>query len=208
MPKPVGSTLDMGGNKITNLPITPTAASDAASKSYVDSQAGSPIPTGSITMYGGTTAPSGWLLCLGGTFSSATYPALAAVLGDSFGTHSGTTYYLPDMRMRLPLGLSTGAQSTNYKTVGGSDNSPDDTQSSAPSGREGRFQHSHQHTIDGQASDPSPLAGGSGAGSPVRNAYFGGHAHGGLTGASGVGGTPTSNLGSHPFLTLNFIIKT
>jgi len=75
----------------------------------------SDVITGEIKMWPDTTAPGGYLLCNGGTFSSTTYPALAALLGDKFGTHSGTTYYLPDFRGRSPIGVGA----TTNPSVGG-----------------------------------------------------------------------------------------
>jgi microcystin-dependent protein len=50
-------------------------------------------PVGSITMYTGVTAPAGWLLCDGVT-STASYPALAALVG-------ATT---PNLQGRFPIG--------------------------------------------------------------------------------------------------------
>lgn len=71
---------------------------------------------GEIKMWPATTAPAGYLLCNGSTFSSTTYPELAALLGNSFGTSSGTTYYLPDFRGRSPAGVGpvTPVQNGNY----------------------------------------------------------------------------------------------
>ena len=53
----------MNNNKITNL-TPPTAASDAANKSYVDTS----IPIGGIIMWSGAiaTIPTNWKLCNGG----------------------------------------------------------------------------------------------------------------------------------------------
>lgn len=67
------------------------------------------VVTGEIKMWPTATAPEGYLLCQGGTFDSATYPALAALLGDTFGTHTGSTYYLPDFRARSPIGVGGAA---------------------------------------------------------------------------------------------------
>ena len=39
------------------------------------------MAAGTITQWGGATAPGGALLCNGGTFSATQYPALAAALG-------------------------------------------------------------------------------------------------------------------------------
>lgn len=77
------------------------------------------VPTGSITQFAVASAPTGWLVCDGGTFSSTTYPALATLLGDTYGTHSGTTYYLPDLRGRVPVGKAASGTFTNLNTKGG-----------------------------------------------------------------------------------------
>lgn len=60
---------------------------------------GSIIPeVGTILPYAGSTAPAGWLLCNGGSFSSAEYPELYVLLGLS------TT--LPDLRSKYLKGAS------------------------------------------------------------------------------------------------------
>lgn len=66
------------------------------------------IPVGVILPYAGVTAPSGWLICNGTTFSSSSYPALAALLG-------GTT--LPDLRGRVAVGYD--ATQTEFNTLRG-----------------------------------------------------------------------------------------
>ena len=69
----------------------------------------SSMPTGFIAPYAGvsTNLPVGWLLCDGGTFSGATYPKLATLVGNTFGTSSGGSYYLPDFRGRVAVGTGT-----------------------------------------------------------------------------------------------------
>lgn len=71
--------------------------------------AGAGVITGVMQMWPVAAAPAGYLLCNGGTFSSATYPALATLLGDTYGTHAGAAYYLPDFRGRGPLGTGTAS---------------------------------------------------------------------------------------------------
>ena len=66
------------------------------------------VPVGTIAMYGGASAPTGWLLCDGSSFSSGTYPNLNTVL-------SGTT--TPDLRGRVPVGVGTGTGLT-ARTLG------------------------------------------------------------------------------------------
>jgi microcystin-dependent protein len=58
------------------------------------------VPTGSIIAYAGNTAPSGWLLCNGAAFSSTTYPALYALLGNVATT--------PNLVERVPMGANGG----------------------------------------------------------------------------------------------------
>lgn len=64
------------------------------------------IPTGTFLPFGGTSAPSGFLLCDGTAYSRTTYAALFAVIGTAFGSGDGaTTFNVPDLRGRAPWGL-------------------------------------------------------------------------------------------------------
>ena len=66
-------------------------------------------PTGTITLYGGTTAPSGWLQCNGATALKTAYPALFAVIGTRYGnTEDPTVFTLPGVAQlpTVPGGLS------------------------------------------------------------------------------------------------------
>lgn len=70
------------------------------------------LPVGSITMYAGTSSmlPTGWLICQGQAVSRTTYAELFSRLGTSYGVGDGsTTFNLPDLNARFPLGLATGA---------------------------------------------------------------------------------------------------
>lgn len=63
------------------------------------------IPSGTVLPYGGSSAPSGYLLCYGQAVSRTTYSDLFAAIGTSFGTGDGsTTFNLPDLRGRVPIG--------------------------------------------------------------------------------------------------------
>lgn len=69
---------------------------------------GTPM-TGSIQLFGTITTPSGFLPCDGAAVSRTTYSALFAVCGVSFGAGNGTTTFnVPDLRSRLPLGVGAG----------------------------------------------------------------------------------------------------
>lgn len=64
------------------------------------------VVVGSIIPYGGTTAPSGWLLCQGQAVSRTTYSELFKVIGTSFGVgDDSTTFNVPDLRETVPVGV-------------------------------------------------------------------------------------------------------
>ena len=56
------------------------------------------VPVGTVISYYGTTAPSGYFVCNGGSFSATTYPKLRAVLGSNV---------LPDLRGYFIRGYDT-----------------------------------------------------------------------------------------------------
>jgi microcystin-dependent protein len=64
-------------------------------------------PTGSITAFAGSSAPTSWLLCYGQTLVRATYPDLFAVIGTTYNTggEAGTDFRLPDLRGRTVAGI-------------------------------------------------------------------------------------------------------
>lgn len=78
-------------------------------------------PAGTIVMYAGSSVPSGWLLCNGASFLSGTYPDLATAVGDIYTTHSGTTYYLPNLLSKIPIGMSSGATTSLTTSTSASD---------------------------------------------------------------------------------------
>ncbi|TFI51012.1 tail fiber protein [Mastigocladus laminosus UU774] len=65
------------------------------------------MPSGSMVDFAGTTAPSGWLLCNGNSYSTTQYPDLFAVIGYTYGNDNGN-FRVPDTRTRVTRGLGTG----------------------------------------------------------------------------------------------------
>jgi microcystin-dependent protein len=64
------------------------------------------MPTGSVTSYAGSTAPTGWLLCAGQAVSRSTYSSLFSVVSTTYGSGDGsTTFNLPDLRGRVSAGV-------------------------------------------------------------------------------------------------------
>lgn len=62
-------------------------------------------PTGVLLDFAGSSVPAGFLLCNGDEVSRATYSALFAVIGITWGAGNGTTTFnLPDFRRRVSMG--------------------------------------------------------------------------------------------------------
>tara|TARA_B000000565_G_scaffold84907_1_gene62059 strand:- start:1231 stop:2445 length:1215 start_codon:yes stop_codon:yes gene_type:complete len=93
--------LTFEGKEVATVDTTGLAEGDsmrwqASTASFVpDQRLNEVAPVGSIMMYGGSTAPPGWLLCDG--TSTASYGALAAVVGQ----------YTPDLRDRFIIAAGT-----------------------------------------------------------------------------------------------------
>ena len=77
------------------------------------------LPAGSIIEWGGATAPANWLIADGSAVSRTTYASLFAAIGTTFGAGDGsTTFNLPDMRGRVPVGKNGGTFGTLGATGG------------------------------------------------------------------------------------------
>lgn len=157
------------------------------------------LPTGAVIPYAGTgTVPDGFLYCDGSAVSRTTYADLFAAIGTTYGTGDGsTTFNIPDMRARFPLGVNDGTlpagASGSYTTraraaTGGAEEVTLDT-TQLPS-------HAHGSTDLVYESAP-------GTGTLTISAGLGFDV-GGATSNLG-GGLPHTNM--PPFLTLNFLIK-
>ncbi len=95
---------------------------------------------GTILGFGFNFNPSGWQLCQGQTLPISQNTALFALLGTNFGGNGQTTFQLPDLRGRTPIGQGQGLglQSFAIGEVGGTEN-VSLTQSQLP-------QHTHAAT--------------------------------------------------------------
>jgi microcystin-dependent protein len=77
-------------------------------------------PTGSIIAYGSDAAPTGWLLCDGFAVSRTTFADLFAVIGETYGAGNGSsTFNLPDLRQRFPLGVAASGTGGTMGDTGG-----------------------------------------------------------------------------------------
>lgn len=141
------------------------------------------VPSGAVTAYASSSAPTGWLTCNGQAVSRAVYADLFAAIGTVYGVGDGsTTFNVPDLRGRNPLMASSTANMA--QSAGESNHTMTISELVA-----------HTHTYDGN----------NGAGaegwSDVADLDSGGK----TTGSTG-GTTPFNVL--DPYLTVWYIIKT
>jgi microcystin-dependent protein len=211
-----------------------TVGGDLAVTGSITQGGGSIFPAGIIWEYGGSAAPTGWLLCDGSAISRTTYSALFAVLGTAYGSGDGsTTFNLPDKRGKFGVGVdgtytrgsTGGAASGTTSTAGSHDHtglagSTTLTIAQMPT-------HSHTATV----TDPGHvhILGGTGLGGgstgysgtpggayPTNPAFTGVSVSNSNTGGGGSHNHSISTDGSHthtvatvpPYLASNFIIKT
>jgi microcystin-dependent protein len=167
------------------------------------------VPVGCMMMWPGTNAPTSWLLCQGQQVSAATYPALAAVLGQTGGNVT-----LPDLRDTFPVGVGSG---TALGARGGANSValsiaqvPSHNHGGLTGARDRSQLHGHEtsgnfHLMDvagGMFTSPSGNVEGVRAVVPIGNADAPDHLH--PISAQGGGGAHENRP---PFLALNFIIR-
>ena len=150
-------------------------------------EVGSDMPTGEIIAFGASSPPTGYLLCDGAAVSRTTFSALFAVIGTTWGAGNGsTTFNVPDMRSRSPIGMGTGSGlSARALAAGGGTEAEVLTLAMIPA---------HTHT--------AVQAGGLG----ILFANVAGGSMGTLPTSTSGGGGGHPNM--HPWRAVNFCIKT
>jgi len=79
----------------------------------------SAVPAGTVVYLAMSTVPAGWLKANGAAVSRATYAALFAAIGTTFGVgDGGTTFTLPDLRGEFIRGWDDGRGADAGRTLG------------------------------------------------------------------------------------------
>ena len=145
---------------------------------------GTLIPPGTITMFAGSSAPSGWLFCDGTSLVASLYTDLYSAIGTIYGG-GGAFFNLPNLKGRVPVGVNTG-MGYNLASTGGQA-TVTLTIAQMPS---------HTHTVTNDIVNGFGYGyGNSGNLSVIQD---------GITTSTG-GGLPHDNM--QPYIVLNYIIK-
>jgi microcystin-dependent protein len=70
---------------------------------------------GVVTTFAGNFAPNTWAFCNGQQLTVSQNQALFAIIGNTFGGNGQTTFNLPDLRGRAPVGTGAGQNITPYQ---------------------------------------------------------------------------------------------
>jgi microcystin-dependent protein len=70
---------------------------------------------GEIKLFAGNFEPPGWLTCDGRLLAIRDHESLFEILGNSYGGDGRTTFGLPDLRGRVPMGVGAGPGLTNRR---------------------------------------------------------------------------------------------
>lgn len=120
--------MPLAGGTFTG-PITlsgaPTTNLQPATKLYVDTAVGgivvpAGVPAGTVIWTAGSSAPVGYLKANGASVSRASYPALFAAIGTTYGdgTTPGSTFALPDLRGEFVRGWDDSRGIDRARTLG------------------------------------------------------------------------------------------
>lgn len=160
------------------------------------------MPVGSIVPFAGPTAPTCWLLCDGSSKLRIDFPALFAIISVIYGAEDEDHFTVPDLRGRSPLGVSPGIPESErpserlLATTGGQENHLNTANESALPA------HNHSAYLEGtQASEVEAVKS-----TCAAHVYDAGASIPTDQTTQEQASTPHNTM--HPFLTLNFLIKT
>ena len=132
----------------TELNILDGATLSTTELNYVDgvtspiqTQINTNTPTGMISIHSGSVAPTGWLLCDGTSYASASYVALFNTVGYTFGG-SGANFNVPNLKGKVVVGVD--ASQTQFDTRGETGGDMSHQHISSTSSSDG----GHTHTTD------------------------------------------------------------
>jgi prepilin-type N-terminal cleavage/methylation domain-containing protein len=137
------------------------------------------LPTGMIIPWASGNLPTGFLFCDGAVYNVSTYPALANVLGNSFGGDGINTFAVPNLQGKTIFGYQSG--DSNFGALGNSGGAKTLVGDGVVSGHVDTFNFYNRVKI-------------------ANGSLWG------MTGGQSAEGVSTAIL--NPYMTLNYVIKT
>ena len=136
------------------------------------------FPAGGIMVYAGASTPTGWLDCDGQAISRITYAGLFSAIGTAYGGGDGsTTFNVPDLRGRFPIGAGSvaGLTSRSRGDTGGAETEALTTQQlpvhSHTGSAESNGSHGHSGSAESNGSHTHSVSGTAGSGGGHRHGY-------------------------------------
>jgi microcystin-dependent protein len=182
---------------IGNVSSTEISYLDGTTSS-IQTQINTNTPTGMISIHSGSAAPTGWLLCDGTSYGSASYTTLFNVIGYTFGG-SGANFNVPNLKGKVVVGID-GSQAS-FDTRGETGGAMTHQHGASNTGSDGSHTHTtadhshnttdHSHNTD----DHSHYADHSHNYSHAHNISGGSHSHG-ITGSVSANNTAGRKVSS------------
>lgn len=172
-----------------------------------------PVPVGTMFPFAGADAPSGYLVCDGSAVSRTTYATLFDTIGTTYGSGNGsTTFNVPDLRGRFPMGAGTGTGLNASGTGAPSGTSQTARTRGAWGGEETHLLTSGESGLPSHTHDSAVGSGFVNITSGAKNLSTTG-SNESITTSSATKAVPAANASSRhntvpPFVVTNYIIKT
>lgn len=158
-------------------------------------------PSGTVNLYAGATAPTGWLMCDGSAVSRTTYSELFTAIGTTYGAGDGsTTFNVPNLSGKVPVGKDSG--DTDFDTLGETGGSkthtlttseiPSHNHNAATNAQSTANSGGSSNTYTGSGLDTTNNAAKNSTGNQSAN-----HTHNGTSGNGSANHTHTANTSAH-----------
>jgi microcystin-dependent protein len=174
-----GTTQTLTNKTLTSPKINENVVLTATSTelNYVDgvtspiqTQINTNTPTGMISIHAGSSAPTGWLLCDGMSYASASYTALFSVIGQTFGG-TGTDFAVPNLKGKVVVGID--ASQASFDTRGETGGAMTHQHASSNTGN---TSVAHNHTIPSLSTNTMTSAGDHGH-NLTAHSHYSDHSH-------------------------------